>query len=144
MRRVLPWASAAAMVLVVGAASVASAAFGSSATAGATYTSAALSPPTSPSTSHGPCQALSSASIRINWTASPSTWATGYEVQRSTTSGGPYSTIATVSGVGTVTYLNGSLPFSTTYHYVVRATKGNWRSASTTQVSRTTLSFLCL
>jgi len=144
MRRVLPRAAVVAVALVVCAASVAAAAFTSSASAGATYSSAALSPPTSPSTANGPCTVLSSASIRVSWSATPSSWADGYEVLRSTTSGGPYSVIGTVSGVSTVTYLNGSLPFSTTYHYVVRAMKGNWRSSATAQVSRTTLSFLCL
>jgi hypothetical protein len=36
------------------------------------------------------------------------------------------------------------LSFLTTYHFVVKATRGNWRSTATTQVSRTTLSALCL
>lgn len=144
MRRLLPRAAAVAVALVVSVASVASAAFTSATTAGATYASGALSPASAPTTSNGPCTVLSSASIRVGWTASPSAWASGYEVLRSTSSGGPYSTIATVAGVGTVTYLNGSLPFSTTYYYVVRATKGTWRSAQTAQVSRTTPSFLCL
>lgn len=144
MHRVLPRAVVAGMALLLGAASVASAAFSSATSAGAIYSAAALSPPSSPSTAHGPCAVLSSASIRVSWSATPSSWADGYEVLRSTTSGGPYSLVGTVGGVGTLTYLNASLPFSTTYHYVVRATKGNWRSANTTQVSRTTLSSLCL
>lgn len=144
MRRLLSASVAIAAALVVCVASVASATFNAATVASVTYTSGALSPPSAPTTSNGPCTVLSSASIRVSWAASGSTWASGYEVLRSTSSGGPYSTIATVPGAGTVTYLNGSLPFSTTFHYVVRATKGSWHSAQTAQVSRTTPSFLCL
>lgn len=144
MRRLLPRSAALAGVLVLCVAAAASAAFTSTTTASATYTSGSLSAPTAPSTAAGPCTISVSASIRVNWTASASTWADGYEIRRATVSGGPYTTIATVSGAATATYLNTSLPFSTTYHYVVRATKGNWVSATTAQVSRTTQSFLCL
>lgn len=144
MSRVVRRSIALAAVLVVCGVTAASAAFVASASAGATYSSATLSAPSGLSSSAGPCTALASASIQLSWVATSSSWADGYEVLRSTTSGGPYSSIGTVSGVGTVAYLDGSLPFSTTYHYVVRATKGLWRSALTPQVSITTLTLLCL
>jgi hypothetical protein len=35
------------------------------------------------------------------------------------------------------------LAFLTDYSFVVQATKGNWRSANSAEVSRTTLSALC-
>ncbi len=143
--RVLRHSVVSSAVLVICCTAVASAAFvASTASGGATYLSATLSPPTNPAASDGPCYLLSSASIRVDWTATPSAWADGYDVQRSTSSGGTYSTVGTVSGVGTTTYLNSSLPFSTTYYYKVRATKGNWRSPFTVVVSETTKSALCL
>lgn len=144
MARVARRAAVLATALVVCGAAVASAAFLSSTSAGATYTSATLSAPSGLSSSAGPCTALSSASIRLSWVATPSSWADGYEVLRSGTSGGPYSSIGTVAGVSTLTYLDASLPFSTTYYYVVRATKASWRSALTAQVSRTTPTLLCV
>lgn len=103
-----------------------------------------LQPPTSPSAVHGPCANGVSASITVSWSATPSTWADGYEILGSLASGGPYTSMGTVSGVGTTSYTASDLSFLTTYHFVVKATKGNWRSAATGQVSRTTLSALCL
>lgn len=144
IRRVLGRAVLIAPALLLCLAAVASAAFTAGSSAGATYSAATLSPPSGLTSAAGPCTALSSASIRLYWVATPSSWADGYEVLRSTTSGGPYSSIATVSGVGTTTHLDGSLPFSTTYYYVVRATKGSWRSALTAQVARTTPTLLCV
>lgn len=144
MSRVARRAGALAAVLVACSVAAASAAFMASASSGATYSAATLSAPSGLSSSAGPCTALSSASIRLDWVASPSSWGDGYEVLRSTASGGPYSSIGTVAGVSTLTYLDGSLPFSTTYYYVVRATKQSWRSALTAQVSRTTPTLLCL
>ncbi|MEO7837435.1 MAG: hypothetical protein ABIS21_07325 [Acidimicrobiales bacterium] len=112
--------------------------------ASANYTTATLAPPTGPATVAGLCVALVSDQIKVSWTATASTWAYGYEVARSTTSGGPYTLVGTVVGQAITEYLDTSLPFSTTYHYVVRAIKNNWRSAYTAQVSRTTRSITCL
>lgn len=103
-----------------------------------------LLPPTNPSTAHGPCTGGVSTSVTVNWTASPSTWADGYEVLGSLVAGGPYAAVGTVSGAATTSYTVTGLGFLTTHHYVVRATKGNWRSSTTSEVSRTTLSPLCL
>ncbi len=144
MRRVLGRAIAAAVVLVLSATSVALAAYTSSSTAAGTYATGTISPPTSLAAAAGPCTVAVSASIKLTWTASASTWADGYEVLRSLVSGGPYTSVATVSGAGTTTYTDGPLIFSTTYYYVVRATKAAWRSVDSNQASRTTLSLLCL
>lgn len=106
--------------------------------------SATLAPPTAPGTAHGACSTLSGAKIVVSWTATASTWASGYEVGMATTAGGPYSPISGVSGQATTSFTSAFLSFSTTYYFVVRSTKGSWRSVWTSEVSRTTKSFLCL
>lgn len=124
-------------------ASVASASFLDGASVSATVSTDTLQPPTNLAAGHGPCTAAVMASITLTWTATASTWADGYEVRASLLSGGPYTAIGTVGGRSTTTFTATGLSFATTYHYVVQATKGNWRSAPTAQVSRTTLSPLC-
>src|SRR5256884_79085 len=58
----------------------------------------------------------STSQINLSWTASSG--ATSYNVLRSTTSGGPYTSIA--SGVITTSYTNTGLSAGTTYYYVVQ------------------------
>ena len=132
-----------ALALLTGA-QIAAATFADSDNASASYSSATLAPPTSPSAAAGTCVAVLGDAIRVNWTTTASTWADGYEIARSLVSGGPYVVVGTVSGRGTTTFTNSGLAYSTTFHYVVRATKGAWRSVDTAQVSRTTKNFLCL
>lgn len=123
--------------------SVAFAAFTSSHTATTTLGTDVLALPTNPVATHGPCTPLN-ASITVSWTATTSTWADGYEILGSLLAIGPFTTVGTVNGVGTTSYTANGLAFGTTYHYVVKATKANWRSAPTAAVSRTTLSALCV
>ncbi|HMK11254.1 MAG TPA: hypothetical protein VK461_06715, partial [Acidimicrobiales bacterium] len=73
--------------------------------------------------------------VVLTWTATTSTFATGYDILRSTTSGGPYSTVGQVTSRTTVTYTDSAVIASTTYYYVVRATYQSWTSANTSQVS---------
>jgi hypothetical protein len=61
--------------------------------------------------------------------------ATSYSVKRSTTSGGPYSTI--VSGHTTTSYIDSSLTNGSTYYYVVSASNAEGESANSAQVSAT-------
>ena len=70
--------------------------------------------------------------VALNW--NPSTGATSYNVQRSTTSGSGYATIAspTTPGYTDFTAVNG-----TTYYYVVSAVNGSGQSADSSQVSAT-------
>jgi hypothetical protein len=130
------------VTLVVG--SPAQATFGSRASSTQLLSTAGLAPPTNPTTAAGSCTIGGSASIVVSWTATVSAWAEGYEVLRSTASGGPYSVVATVSGRSVTSYTNRNLAFSTTYYYVVKATKALWRSVPTAVVSRRTPSSLCL
>jgi thermitase len=55
------------------------------------------------------------AQVTLSWTAAPT--ATSYNVKRSTTAGGPYTTIAT--GVTTTNYVDNTVTNGTTYYYVV-------------------------
>ena len=135
---------ALAVIALLVTASVALAQFNDGDSASQSISTNTLQAPTNPATAHGPCTNGLTASIVVSWTATTSTWADGYEILGSLVSGGPYTAVGTVSGVSTTSYTVTGLAFATTYYYVVKATKGNWRSAPTSQVSRTTLSPLCV
>jgi hypothetical protein len=75
-------------------------------------------------------------SITLNWTATPSAYATGTRVLRATTSGGPYSQVAQVSPRTTTSYVDYP-PGAGTYYYVVAAYYQQWTSANTAQVGAT-------
>jgi len=73
------------------------------------------------------------AQVSLSWNVSAG--ASSYNVKRSTTSGGPYTTIA--SGVGTTSYLNTGLNNGTTYYFVVSAVNAIGESPNSSQVSAT-------
>ena len=75
----------------------------------------------------------SNAAVSLGW--NPAAGAAGYLVSRSTTSGGPYTTIA--SGVTATSYLDTGLANGTTYYYVVAATNAYGISANSAEVSAT-------
>jgi F5/8 type C domain/Fibronectin type III domain len=72
------------------------------------------------------------AQVALSWNAS--TGATSYNVKRSTTSGGPYTTITNVT---TTSDTDTGLSNGTTYYYVVSALNTNGESANSSQVSAT-------
>jgi endo-1,4-beta-xylanase len=74
------------------------------------------------------------AQVQLIW--NPVTGATGYNVKRATTSGGPYTTIATVTGTS---FTDTGVTNGTTYFYVVSAFNANGESANSGQVSATPL-----
>ncbi|GFN30825.1 endo-1,4-beta-xylanas [Paenibacillus curdlanolyticus] len=74
-----------------------------------------------------------SGSVTLTWAASSG--ATSYNVKRATTSGGPYTTVAT--GITGTTYTNTALTNGTTYYYVVTAVNANGESTASAQVSAT-------
>jgi len=88
---------------------------------------------TVPSAPTGLTATAGNAQAALSWTAS--TGATGYNVKRATTSGGPYTTIA--AGVTSTSYTNTGLTNGTTYYYVVSAVNGAGESASSAQASAT-------
>jgi len=74
------------------------------------------------------------AQVQLSWNAS--TGATGYNVKRATTSGGPYTTVAAVTSTS---FTNTGLTNGTTFFYVVSATNANGESANSGEVPATPL-----
>jgi len=71
--------------------------------------------------------------IKLSWSAVAS--ATSYRVKRSTTSGGPYATVA--SNLKTSQFTDGGLVNGTTYYYVVSAANFLGESADSAEASAT-------
>ncbi len=71
--------------------------------------------------------------VDLIWTASAG--ATSYNVLRSTTSGGPYTAVATA--IATASYIDTGLTNGTGYYYVVSATNSAGTSGNSAQVSAT-------
>jgi uncharacterized lipoprotein YddW (UPF0748 family) len=82
--------------------------------------------------------AVSSSQINLSWTDNASN-ERNYIVARATTSGGPYTDIATL-GVNVTSYTDTGLNPATTYYYVVRASNSAGTSANSNQASATTVS----
>jgi hypothetical protein len=90
------------------------------------FTADTLNPATSLSATGG-------ASISLSWTATSDTYASGYHVLRSTTSGSGYSQIAQVTPRTTTTYVDS--PGAGTYYYVVRAYYQSWESVDSNEAT---------
>jgi fibronectin type 3 domain-containing protein len=71
--------------------------------------------------------------VSLNWNAVAG--ATGYNIKRSTTAGGPYSAIAT--GVSGTLYADTTVTNGTTYYYIVTALSGTGESGNSNQASAT-------
>jgi hypothetical protein len=107
--------------------------------------SGTLASPTGVTAVRGTCTVLPSArQVNLSWSATASTFATGYVILRSTTSGSGYASVGSVSGRLTTSYIDSAPMASTTYFYVVRATRNNWVSANSNQASITTPTVLCV
>ncbi|MBW3614654.1 MAG: fibronectin type III domain-containing protein, partial [Actinobacteria bacterium] len=74
-------------------------------------------------------------SIKVSWTPSKSSEVTGYRVEIGTTSGGPYPTVANISGNATSAVTFDGLLGGTPYYGIVTATRGDWTSPPTSEVS---------
>ncbi|MGD1085303.1 MAG: hypothetical protein ABSA47_11225 [Verrucomicrobiota bacterium] len=99
-----------------------------------TYSSQVSATPTggAPPTPTGLQATAGNDQVALVWNAS--TGATSYNVGRSTTSGGPYTTIASPT---TTNYTDTTAVNGTTYYYVVAAVNGGGTSANSSQVSAT-------
>ena len=100
----------------------------SSETPGTTYSSEPLPAPTNLTAAPG------SAQITLSWSAVPG--ATGYTVQRSVASGGPYSTLAT--GISGTSYANTGLANGATWYYKVAAQDLSGTGTASAPVAATT------
>ncbi len=92
--------------------------------------------PTGPDAPTGLTLMPSTTGIYLTWTASPSDpgCVTGYEVARASSSGGIYSTLATVDK-GIIKYNDTTAAAGTTYYYKIRAVAGTEFSPYTAEVS---------
>ncbi len=73
---------------------------------------------------------------QIFWAASPTGNVTGYNVYRSTTSGGPYGLVGS-TGAAATTFADPNAPSGNTFFYVVRAAAGGVESVNSNEVSVT-------
>jgi hypothetical protein len=111
----------------------------------AAMSSGTLASPTGLTAVNGTCTILPSArQVNLSWSASASTFATGYVILRSTTSGSGYASIGSVPGRSTTSFVDSTPAASTTYFYVVRATRNNWLSANSNEASIATPTVLCV
>jgi hypothetical protein len=133
-------------LLMVAAAAVVpvSASWQSAGSAAQQLSTATLQPPTGTAAARGDCFPLLTIEVEVTWTATASTFADGYQVFRSATSGGPYTLVGTVAGRTTTSFTDTDVTFLTTYHYVVQATRDLWRSGNSTQASFTTPTPACV
>jgi hypothetical protein len=83
-----------------------------------------------PSGLSGSC-GLFSTRVQLTWTATATPWADGYEVRW-----GPLPGVYTTSTTTTATSLLTPALILGTYTFVVRATRGNWRSTDSNAVSK--------
>jgi hypothetical protein len=138
MRRLSRVAALATVTLVACVlAAVASADWSTQAGAGPLTISAATLSPPSALTATRSCVRNVRNWVVLRWTATPSSFATGYEIFRASGSGSPAS-IATVSGRGTVTYTDKTVSSSRTYSYTVQATYLGWSSVPSNTATITT------
>jgi fibronectin type 3 domain-containing protein len=82
-----------------------------------------------PSTPTGLTPTNGDAQVALSWNASAG--ATSYHVKRSTTSGGPYTTVGSPTGRS---YTDTGLTNDTTYYYVVSAVNSNGESGNSSEV----------
>lgn len=77
-------------------------------------------------------------SIDLTWAPTSSSYATGYNVYRGASGGGPYVLAGAVVGRLTTTFHDGGLATGTPYYYVVQATYQNWLSLYSAEATATT------
>ena len=87
-------------------------------------------PPAPPSAPQGLTATAGNAQVSLAWSASSG--ATSYALKRSTTAGGPYTPVQTVTGTS---YVNTGLVNGTTYYYRVSASSAAGESANSAEVS---------
>ncbi len=94
-----------------------------------TFTTDTLDPPT------GLTASVVDSDIRLDWTPIADSYATGYEVLRDTTSGGPYTPIATVTPYTATTYTDDTVSPDIHYYYVLQTYFQSWLSVYSNEVT---------
>ncbi|HEX2025903.1 MAG TPA: hypothetical protein VHH92_05870 [Actinomycetota bacterium] len=85
----------------------------------------------------GRCGGFLAAEVVVRWEPSPSRFADGYDLYRSTESGGQYERVAFVPGRDTTSFTDGAVGLGDTYYYLIRAKAGQ-RESRPTQVQADT------
>jgi hypothetical protein len=98
-------------------------------TVASTFSTETLDPPTGLTAS-----AALLLRVDLSWTVTPDTRATGYQVLRGTTSGGPYTQVATITSRTTTTYQD-NVPLPGQYFYVLRTYYASWTSVNSNEAS---------
>ena len=78
--------------------------------------------------------AVGGANAGLTWVATTDTYASGYELQRATVSGGPYAVVSTITP-RTLVASTDIPPANGTYYYVLRSVFQNWHSVDSNQAS---------
>ena len=97
-----------------------------------------LQPPTGLAAAVGKCVNNKSVEVRVSWTPSASSFATGYAVWRSDGPGAPMQQVGTAGGGSASAFTDTTVGFSGAYAYEVRALRNNWTSAAAGPVAVTT------
>jgi eukaryotic-like serine/threonine-protein kinase len=121
------WTAAAAMAIVVAVLAVAVPALWPEPARERRTGPRPVRPPAEVSAS-GSCAGFLQAEVALRWEPSPSRFADGYDVYRSTRSGGQYDRIAFVPGRDTTTLVDGDIGLDDTYYYLIRAKAGRRES----------------
>jgi eukaryotic-like serine/threonine-protein kinase len=85
----------------------------------------------------GRCGGFLAAEVVVRWEPSPSRFADGYDLYRSTQSGAQYERVAFVPGRDTTSFTDGAVGLGDTYYYLIRAKAGP-RESRPTQVQTDT------
>ncbi|MDP9183476.1 MAG: hypothetical protein M3P04_11950 [Actinomycetota bacterium] len=133
MRRVVLGGVVGAVVFATPALS----AFLNSATAASTLSTTQLAEPTGLGATAGCTTAIPKLpQVTLSWTATTTTFATGYDVYRAV-GAGPSTYLATVTPRTTITYVDTTVAVLTTYTYTVKTRYASWSKASATASATT-------
>jgi hypothetical protein len=135
-------AAIGALLLVVGVCGPALGSFADSATAASTVTTTSLAAPTGLSATGGCSTGIPKLPrVTLSWTATTSTFATGYDVYRGLTAGSQ-TLLTSISPRTLTSYVDSTAVLGTTYSYSVRTRYASWSKASSNASATTPV--LCL
>ena len=123
------------MVAVLLAASPALASYLDTATATAHFTARTLAAPTGLSATGG-CAGTLAPKVTLSWTATASTYATGYDIYRAVGAGAP-ALLTSVSPRTVVAYTDTAVSVLTSYTYTVRTKYQSWVTSSSSASATT-------